>query len=265
MQPAPRRSTSPLLLLGLLLSACGGLQEGENPPAQETLGTDEAALCSGLSVTGLTVSGVSTYQGEMAASGNWTLSSGANAIRLEYLVDGVLKYYEERVGASGTWYFSLAGITCGTHSFQVRGYPMVIDSSGNRTTCTSNPSLSSTSYPSEACPAPPTSSITCRRISPTELQCTGASSGGSGAHTSYWQEVYGSYQMGWWSSGSTEIFYCATSTAGCGGVEPIQGNNYQAMAPLCPYETLKVQYKVVDAAGMTSNISSSGTYLCYGY
>lgn len=30
-------------------------------------------------------------------------------------------------------------------------------------------------------------------------------------------------------------------------------------------ETLKVQYKVIDGAGQTSNISSSTNYTCYDY
>ena len=122
------------LLLGLWLGACGGVPEAGLAPGDEPLGTQESALCVGLSVTTLTTSGISSYQGELAGSGSWAVSSGANGIRLEYYLDGVLLSVEERLGTSGTWYFS-GEMTCGTHTFQVRGYPMVVDSGGTRTTC----------------------------------------------------------------------------------------------------------------------------------
>ncbi|MFE8595605.1 hypothetical protein KYC5002_40430 [Archangium violaceum] len=134
MQANPFRSFPCALLCGLLLVACNAPLDDESG-AEESLGTQESALCTGLSVTSLPISGASTYQGEMAASGSWVVSSGANAVRLEYYVDNALYASEERPGASGTWYFSRSGITCGTHTFKVIAWPMVIDSSGVRTTC----------------------------------------------------------------------------------------------------------------------------------
>ena len=78
------RSVASLWLGGLLmLGGCGGgLEESGPPPAGEPLGAHEAALCSGLSVSSLSLSGVSTWQGEMAGSGRWAVAGGANAIRL---------------------------------------------------------------------------------------------------------------------------------------------------------------------------------------
>jgi len=135
---------SPLcaLLCGLVLMACGGTEADPALP-EELLGTQRAELCSGLSVTSLIISGASTYNGEMAASGTWTAAPGANAVRLEYSVDGVLSGTEERIGTTGTWYFSTTGIRCGPRNLVVKAWPMVIDSAGNRTTCST--ALTSTS------------------------------------------------------------------------------------------------------------------------
>jgi hypothetical protein len=151
MQRHPVRASLCSLLSVLLLAACGGNPEALPTSPEEALGTQEAAVCSGLSVTTLTIAGASTYQGEMAASGPWVTSSGANAVRLEYYIDGVLKASEERTGASGTWYFSQAGVSCGTHTLLVKAYPMVIDSGGNRTTCWGAPKTASQNV-TEACP-----------------------------------------------------------------------------------------------------------------
>jgi hypothetical protein len=132
---------SPLwtLLSGLLLVACGGIPETGPGSLEESPGTHEAALCSGQSVSTFTISGASSYASELASSGSWTVASGANAVRLEYSIDGALYTSEERTGASGTWYFSTTGMACGSHTFTVKAYPMVIDSSGNRTTCFTSP------------------------------------------------------------------------------------------------------------------------------
>ncbi|HYO57135.1 hypothetical protein [Archangium sp.] len=161
MKSAVVRRPASLLLCGLLmLVACGGSPEAGLTPAEESLGTQEAELCSGASVTQLTISGISTYQGEMAGSGNWEVAYPANAVRLDYFVDGNLRGSEERRGTtyntnpptpSGTWYFSSAGISCGTHTFTIRAIPMSIDSAGNRATCWDSPREFSQSV-TESCP-----------------------------------------------------------------------------------------------------------------
>jgi hypothetical protein len=134
-----RESIRPLVcavLCGLLVTACGGTEADPILP-EEALGTHQSELCSGLSVTSLVVSGASTYTGEMAASGTWTVAPGANAVRLEYYVGDTLYTAEERVGTTGTWYFSTTGITCGPRDLVVKAWPMIVDSAGNRTTCSS--------------------------------------------------------------------------------------------------------------------------------
>jgi hypothetical protein len=131
-----RESMRPLVcavLCGLMV-ACGGTEADPVLP-EEQLGTQQSELCSGLYVTSLVVSGASTYNGEMAASGTWTTAPGANAVRLEYYVGDTLYTTEERVGATGTWYFSTTGIACGPRNLVVKAWPMVVDSAGNRTTC----------------------------------------------------------------------------------------------------------------------------------
>jgi hypothetical protein len=134
-----------------MLTACG-VPEAGLAPAEESLGTWQSALCYGVSVSSLTVDGVSTYQGVMAGAGGFAVAGGANAIRLEYYSDGVLKYYEERTGTSGSWNYSYGGVPCGTHNFQVKAYPMIVDSAGTRTTCSSSPTSSAVHDASEACP-----------------------------------------------------------------------------------------------------------------
>jgi hypothetical protein len=154
MQGNPFRTISSALLCGLLLVACNASIEDTT---EEFLGAQESALCTGLSVTSLTIAGASTYQGEMSASGDWIVSSGANAVRLEYYINSVLYATEERSGASGTWYFSRSGLACGTYTLMVKGWPMVIDSGGNRTTCYVG-SKSASRDASEPCCVPTTCS-----------------------------------------------------------------------------------------------------------
>ncbi|HYO51659.1 hypothetical protein [Archangium sp.] len=129
------------LLSGLLMVACGNTPETVSALVEEPLGTQEAALCSGLSVTTLTISGASSYASELAASGSWAVSTSANAARLEYYVDGYLSSADERIGTAGSWYVSKTGMACGSHTFEVKAYPMVVDSSGNRTICYTSPRI----------------------------------------------------------------------------------------------------------------------------
>jgi alpha-tubulin suppressor-like RCC1 family protein len=130
------------LLCGLVLAACVGEPESAWDGSEEFLGTQESELCSGLSVTTLTIAGVSSYQHELAGSGSYAVSTGANAARIEYYLDGVLIGADERVGSTGTWYAS-GLMNCGNHTFLVKAYPMVVDSIGNRTTCYAAPKQTS--------------------------------------------------------------------------------------------------------------------------
>ncbi len=137
---------------GVVLAACGSPTEELEFVPDDPLSTQRSALCSGASVSSLTLLGVSSWQGELGSSGDWEVQGGANAARLEYLVDGVMRAFDERVGLSGNWFFSTQGISCGTHSFLVKAYPMIIDSVGNRTTCSMNtPSIQSASFRDTSC------------------------------------------------------------------------------------------------------------------
>lgn len=234
-----RRSTiRPLVtawLSGLLLAACGGAPELEEVPEVEPLGTKQSAMCSGLSVTQLSISGISTYLGEMAGSGPWAVSPGASAVRLEYYVDGVLRSIEERTGGSGSWYFSTTGIACGPRNFVVKAFPMVIDSAGNRTTCLDTHQSTSQTV-TEACPAPSVT-MSCSRATTASVRCTGSASGGSGTYSPHWQEWEFGYPSGWYGGTTMEIFYCPSPTT--------TGNT-----------TKKFEFKVIDSNGTASNIVS---------
>jgi hypothetical protein len=154
MQRSTLRSPLCAVLSGMWLLACGGVRDDGPLPSEEPLATETSALCSGASVSSLTLSGMSLYQGELAGGGSWAVAYPANAIRLEYYVDGTWRGTDERCNSSGgtssctgsgSWSFSSSGMSCGSHSFQVRALPMIIDSAGNRTTCGGTPRTLSTS------------------------------------------------------------------------------------------------------------------------
>lgn len=142
-----------LLLLGLL-AACGGVDDtGLDAMAEDELGTSQAAMCSSAGVSGLSISGISTYSGEMAGAGNWTVTYPANAVWLDYYIDNVKQSSEQRISdtRSGSWYFSKAGVSCGSHTFKVIAYPMVAYSGGS-SVCWSNTTQTRTQVVTEPCP-----------------------------------------------------------------------------------------------------------------
>lgn len=240
------RSTLPGLLAGLLLMACGGPVETEAAPAGDTLGSATGALCAGTSVTGVAISSVSSSGGTMSASGTWSVGGGANAVKLEYWVDGSLKSHDERQGTSGSWVASAGGLACGSHTLEVRAYPMVIDGAGNRTYCTSNGPLTTSQSFSQTCPS---ASLSCSRTSTTTITCTGSGSGGTSPYTPLWNERItfsdGSvYQSGFFEGAFTESFYCMQSTV------------------RDPADRLQVQFKVRDATGVESSLRFSTAYFC---
>ncbi len=235
-----------VLLSGLgLLVACGG-GEGEGPARlEESVGVSQEALCSGLSVTSLAISDASSYGGELGAVGTWGVSLFANAVRLEYYVDGVLRSYDERPGTSGTWYHSSNGLGCGSHTLEVRGYPMVIDSNGNETTCLDSVTTATTSFTQDC----PTASVSCSRTSDWLITCTGSASGGVGSNTPYWQQhgisFYGSsdFYSGWLSGSWSRSFICPITTER-------------------DSDRLQIQFKVKDGSGMYSPVKLSPYFNC---
>jgi hypothetical protein len=231
---------SPLLLLlsGLMLTACGGAPEaGLAPTDEELLGTTEAPLCSGASVSTLTIAGISTYLGEMAGSGSWAVTYPANAVRLEFYIDGVLQSVTEQPGSSGTWYFSQTGVACGTRAFMVKAIPMVIDSGGVRTTCWTSGPLTRSQNVTETCA--PTASLSCSFTSPV-YDCTGSASGGTNPLTPVWRvstknNGSSTWQEGQWYDSAywNESFICK------------------------PWSySVRVEFRVRDAQGVYSNIAT---------
>ncbi|HYO72883.1 MAG TPA: hypothetical protein VEU33_43165 [Archangium sp.] len=244
MSRAAARAPLCLWLSGLMLAACGGPSEAELAPAAEPLGTAASALCSGSSVTQLSIGGISSYGGEIAGSGSWSVSSGANAVRLDYYVNGVLRTSEDRTGASGSWYFSSTGHACGSHAFEIRAYPMVIDSSGNRTVCVESPRTVSQSVV-QTCA---TASLSCFR-STTSINCTGSGSGGVAPYRYSWNVLYssdyGNWSSGWSDGGTTKSENCP------------RGFYTDAY-----YWNAQVQFRIIDATGVSSNVVTGSNYLC---
>ncbi|OJT25292.1 hypothetical protein BO221_10520 [Archangium sp. Cb G35] len=230
------------------MTACGGAPESEVAPAEELVGTRESAMCSGLSVTSLTLDGISTYEGELAGAGTYAVSTFANAVSLEFYVDGQTPSTTERLGSSGTWSYSRTGVACGPRNFEVRAYPMVVASDGTKTICRES-YKSVTRIVTEPCP--PTASISCTKLSTGVLRCTGSATGGSGSYMPQWQGYWDSYfyqeeylfpwQQGSWISSSS----CSPTTS------------------TTFYDVVQMHFKVTDSNGLTSNTVSSPAYKCY--
>jgi hypothetical protein len=137
-----------------LLAACNSIPEaGRDAAAQESPGTVKAAMCAGASVSNLTVSGINTIQGEMAGAGDWAVTYPANAVRLDYYIDGVLQTSDMRRSdnRAGSWSFSQSGVACGTHTFEVKAYATVSYSGGD-TICWNSGPGSLSRVVSEPCP-----------------------------------------------------------------------------------------------------------------
>ncbi|HSP78850.1 MAG TPA: hypothetical protein VLQ93_09990 [Myxococcaceae bacterium] len=234
------RAPRSLLLSGLMLAACGGAPEAElASPAEELLGTAEAPICSGASVSSLTILDISTYQGEMSGAGLWEVTYPANAVRLEFYIDDVLQATTEKSGSrSGSWNFSQSGVACGPRTFRVTAIPMVIDSEGSRTTCWTSGPQSLSQVVTEACA--PTASLSCSFTSPI-YDCTGSASGGTNPLTPMWRVSTRNNGSSTWQVGE---WYDSTSWSGSFVCKPWS------------YST-RVEFRVRDAQGLYSNIRTS--------
>jgi hypothetical protein len=239
-----------VLLSGLMLAACGGAPETGLAPSEEPLGTQESALCSGASVTTLTILGVDSYGSEVAGSGSWAVSSPANAVHVDYYIDGA-KYSESEYRSdtrSGTWNFSYnhTPLSCGSHTFQVRAYPMIIDSAGNRTSCQMSGPQSASKGFTQYCPS---ASVSCG-VSGNYVVCNGSGSGGTGSpYTPSWQfhaeSTQGeSYTSSWYNGDWTQSYYCPPTHV------------------FYPSEQLTISFKVRDSGGAESYEDSSQSFFC---
>lgn len=235
------------LLPTLLLSAsCGLPPESLSAESGEPPGHLESALCSGASVSDLSLLGASAYGGELGAAGSWTVSS-ANGVRLEFLVDGQTQAVSERPSASGTWNHSSQGLACGAHTLQVRAWPMVIDSAGNRTTCMAQgPRILSQSF-NQDCPS---ASVRCLHTSRWQVTCTGSAGGGTGTLTPVWQQQYRlpsqwdwNVNLPWYEGNWTHVMSCEA---------PLYASLDDAQ--------VQVQFKVRDSTGMESVVTSDLLY-----
>lgn len=240
------RSITCSLMSGLLLAACGGAPEDALVPAGEQVGTQQSPLCVDLSVSGLNIAGVSSYEGIAAGAGSWAVSTGANGVRTEFWVDGTLRSATEYLGNSGSWNFSAGGMGCGGHNLVVKAFPMIVDSGGNRTTCYDSPQSVTASF-SQYCP--PTTSLSCTRTTNYALKCTGSVGLGTGSHTAYWQDSVAGEDYGWFQGTLTQTFGCEARTA---------ENKYW------PLQTVTFSFKVQDSNGNWSNVSSR-SYSCVAY
>lgn len=183
--------------------------------------------------------------------GSWQVAYPANAVFLEYYIDGVRYDYgdhtpDDPINRTGSWHFSHQGIACGSHTFEVRAWPLVLSSTG-RDVCGPSASKTLSQSFSEACPI---GALSCARSSTTSITCTGNGSGGTGGpYTALWkvEEKVGSRpQVSDWSSGLlTETFICPKKTS-------IQ----------YPYNgELTVSFMARDASGLVSP-PLSRTFIC---
>lgn len=234
-----------LLLSGLMLTACGAPMDSEEASAEE-LGVKESASCSGSSVSGLTISGFSSYGGELAGGGTWSVSYPANAVHLDFLLNGAVIGQAEMLGdsnRSGTWSFNYSSASCGVqHTFKVKAYPMTIASNGEKFWCPgSGPQERSWSF-SESCP---TSTFSCSR-SFTQVTCTGTASGGTGGpYDALWfeHEKHDSgltSNYGWYPAPMSKSFNCQMA------LPPFQSAN----------GTLTISFIARDASGLQASVKS---------
>ncbi|HEX5746698.1 MAG TPA: hypothetical protein VFZ09_10655 [Archangium sp.] len=209
-----------LLLSGLMLTACGAPTDSELSPAEapapaEELGVKESASCTGSSVSGLAISGFSSWGGEAAGAGTWSVTYPANAVHLDFSIDGVVSGQAELQGdvnRAGNWNFSYKPVSCGVqHTFKVRAYPMTISSNGEKFWCPGSGPQERTWTFSEPCP---TSTFSCSRSSNTHMTCTGTASGGTGGpYDALWYE-YEQHDSGlvsnygWYQGPLSKSFYC---------------------------------------------------------
>jgi hypothetical protein len=244
-------SHSPLsaLLAGLMLAACGAPDEGRPAPSED-LEAQGSAICSGSSVSALSLAGFSSWGGEAAGSGSWTVTYPANGIHVDYYIDGTLRGSSDILGnasRSGTWNFSYSPVNCGSHTFEARSYPITINSGGTIDRCPSSGPKSLTTSFSQSCP---TASITCSRPS-NILSCQGTGSGGSGGPYTYHWQVYAqpynepSYYSSWYASSSS------TTSITC---------PYHNWDP--PYDLARISLKVSDSSGLVSNVVYGEAFPC---
>lgn len=264
MQRESIRSSFRALASGLMLAACGGAPEDGLAPPETDMGAQESAICSGSSVSSLIISGASSWGGELAAAGTWSVTYPANAVHLDFYVDGVLRGSAEREGdsnRSGSWNFSYIPVGCGSHTFQVKAYPMTMLSGQGTDWCpTSGPQTKSTSV-TQACP---TASLSCSR-SGSYVNCTGSGSGGSGSPSPFWQkniQYAGSNTttpQGWSQGSWSKSFYCPQPS----GFKSMSLSS-SSVSPMIVFEDdqLTVEFKVRDSSGMESPIRYSTRYAC---
>ncbi|OJT26687.1 hypothetical protein BO221_01230 [Archangium sp. Cb G35] len=263
----PRESIrSPLgaLLSGLLLTACGGGLE-----AGEAMSTQEAALdCAGASAS-INTQGYSSYGGVFSGGGAWSVNYPSNSVVLEYFIDGVKRGGPQGIlgdsNRSGSWNFNDGPVSCGSHTFMVKAYPAVYDSTTNNFAWCTATGVSSTSGTfTQACP---TASLTCSR-SGAYVTCTGSGSGGSGSPTPFWQariQYAGSNTIvpqGWLQGTFSRSYYCPQPTSGLKSMGlPSSDESVSAMI-VFEDDQLIVDFKVRDSSGMESPIRSSYRYAC---
>jgi hypothetical protein len=252
MKRDPRKTALNALLSGLLLAACGGPTEEGATLSEELLGTGSSALCSGASVSSLTISSFSSHGGEASGGGTWSVTYPANGIHLDYYIDGIKRGEQDIQGNSsrtGNWSFSYRPVSCGqSHSLELKAYPLSILSTNIDRCQTSGPSSASATF-SEACPS---NTLSCTRTSSTELSCTGSGDGGTGGpYTGQWQRTEqnhttGSfYQSGWYAGPLSSTFYCPQ------GIPLLHPTN----------SDLTIEFKARDVNGLESN-ALSHTYPC---
>lgn len=249
MKRDPSRSALCAVLSGLMLAACGAPDEGGQAPS-EAQGTQESAICSGSSVSVLSLAGFSSWGGEAAGSGSWTVSYPANGIHVDYYIDGTLRGSSDIPGnasRSGTWNFSYSPVSCGSHTFEAKAYPITYNSGGGIDRCqTSGPKTLTKSF-TQSCPS---ASISCSRPGHI-LSCTGTGSGGSGGPYTYHWQVYAqpyskpSYYSSWFSSSSN------TTSLTC---------PYHTWDP--PYDVARFSLKVTDSSGLTSGVVYGQSFPC---
>ena len=155
-------------------------------------GPARAADCSGTSAF-VAISSVNYSSQQVLADGTWSVSGGADSVRLQHFIDGTLFQDGSQSGTTGSWSFIDDFAQCGDDlPFKACAAPRVCDGSGC-TVCVEHETCKQKLFDSTDCSltvSGPLCSWTCSGFEFIGAECTGScsvtASGGEAPYSALW-------------------------------------------------------------------------------